>query len=416
MGLEPPDGECCASLRRSEARLKPNDHVSRVLSRRPELAAMVALELPTVGSLLHPADETDSDATSEDAEEGGRRVAALNRRSRRRSQQALKTAAERDIGNRELLEVITVGPKVERYYRLALEKFVAWADRHKTPLTSDARVDAALTQYMTQLFLEGQQSSEGDKLLAGLLHFAPEWGNFGHRHIPRAWRALRGWRRRCPSRSRRPLQLKVWAMVAWKFAQRQQWAMALYVLLLVTTYMRPGEGLQLRRGDLIPPAPGVLTSWSILVFPQERSASSKTLTKHDSLIVDSPLMKWWEQVMPVLAAGDPEEKVWPFSYGDFVPVFKEVAAEIGLPSLVPYQARHSGASIDIAGRHRSLAEVQRRGRWKTLASVQRYERHAQLGKSESSLSDRQKFVFQFALDNLPGLILGRLSPEQPPTL
>ena len=403
-------------MKRSEPTLRPNDHVSRVLCRRPELAALVALELPTLSRLLHPADETDSDATSEDEEVGGRRVAALNRRSRRRLQQALKTAVERDFNKRELLEVITVGPKVERYYRLALEKFIAWADQRKIHLTADARVDAALTQYMTQRFLEGQQSSEGDKLLAGLLHFAPEWGKMGHRTIPRAWRALRGWRRRCPSRSRRPWPLKVWAAVAWKLAQKRQWAMALYVLLLVSTYMRPGEGLQLRRGDLIPPAPGVLTTWSILLFPQERVASSKTLAKDDSLIMDSPLMKWWDQVLPALAVGDPKEKVWPFSYADFVPVFKEVAAEIGLPSLVPYQARHSGASIDIAGRHRSLAEVQRRGRWKTLASVQRYERHAQLGKSESSLSDRQKFVFQFALDHLPALILGRLSPEQLPTL
>ena len=396
--------------------LKVSDHVSKVLSKRPELAGLIALELPTLSRLLHPADETDSDATSEDAEEGGRRVAALNRRSRRRIQAALRTAMELYFNRRELLEVITVGPKVERYYKLALEKFVSWANSLSLRLVSDASVDEALTQYMTEMYLLGQQSSEGDKLLAGLLHFAPEWGKFGSRTIPRAWRSLRGWRRRCPSRSRRPWPLMVWAALAWKMAAAGHWSMALYTLLLVSTYMRPGEGLQLRKGDLIPPAPGVLVHWSILLFPQERVPASKTLAKDDSLVVDSAWFKLWDKVLPVLSKGAPSSKVWPFSYEHFIPVFKQAAAAIGLPDLVPYQARHSGASVDAAGRHRTLPEIQRRGRWKTLASVQRYERHAQLGKSAASLSDRQVFVFQFALDHLEELILGRLQPEQLPTL
>ena len=269
---------------------------------------------------------------------------------------------------------------------------------------------------MTELYLRGLQSSDGDKLLAGLLHFAPEWGKFGSRTIPRAWRALRGWRRRCPSRSRRPWPLEVWAAMAWKLAQAGQWQMALYVLLLVTTYMRPGEGLQLRRGDLVPPAPGILTHWSILLFPQERVAASKTLAKDDSLVIDAEWMPWWDKVLPELARGDASSRVWSFSYADFVPVFKQAAAALGIPSLVPYQARHSGASIDSAGRHRSIPEIQRRGRWKTLASVQRYERHAQLGKSASLLSDRQRYVFRWALERLEALVLGRLLPEQLPTL
>ena len=189
---------------RREVALKPNDHLARVLAENPEIFRRIALELPTALRLLHSADETDSDATSEDAEEAGRRTAALTRRSRRRIHQALKTAMEKDLSRRELLEVIAVTPKVERYYKLSLSKFILWADEQRIGLTSDSSVDIALTRYMTELYLCGHQSSEGDKLLAALLHFAPEWGKFGHRSIPRAWRSLRGWRRRCPSRSRRP--------------------------------------------------------------------------------------------------------------------------------------------------------------------------------------------------------------------
>ena len=143
----------------------------------------------------------------------------------------------------------------------------------------------------------------------------------------------------------------------WKMAAMGQWSMAFYTLLLLVTYMRPGEGLQLRRGDLIPPAPGVLTCWSILLFPQERVATSKTMAKDDPLNVDPCWMKWWEKVLPELARGDAKQRVWKFRHAEFVPVFKAAATSIGLPSLVPYQARHSGASIDSAGKHRSLPEI-----------------------------------------------------------
>ena len=192
--------------------------------------------------------------------------------------------------------------------------------------------------------------------------------------------------------------------------------MALFTLLLVSTYMRPGEGLALRKGDLLPPIPGVLTHWSILLFPQDRVPASKTLAKDESLVMDPEWIGWWDKVLPVLSRGDPAGKVFRFSYEHYVPVFKKAASEIGLPELVPYQARHSGASIDAAGGHRSLPEIQRRGRWKTLSSVQRYEKHAQLGKSAAALNDRQRHVFGLALEWLEALILGRRSPEDLPSL
>ena len=104
-------------------------------------------------------------------------------------------------------------------------------DEQHAKLTTDASVDESLTRLMTELYMLGHQSSEGDQLLAALLHFAPEWGKFGSCSIPRAWRALRGWRRRCPSRSRRPYLLEVWATLAWKMAAIDQWRMAFFTLL-----------------------------------------------------------------------------------------------------------------------------------------------------------------------------------------
>eukprot|EP00974_Lingulodinium_polyedra_P098559 9552518-Lingulodinium_polyedra.AAC.1 len=46
-----------------------------------------------------------------------------------------------------------------------------------------------------------------------MLHVVPELGKRGSSALPRAWRALKGWRRRCPGFSRRPVPFAVWAAV-----------------------------------------------------------------------------------------------------------------------------------------------------------------------------------------------------------
>ena len=78
--------------------------------------------------------------------------------------------------------------------------------------------------------------------------------------------------------------------------------------------------------------------------------------------------------------------------------------------VVPYQMRHSGASIDMARRWRRLADVQKRGQWKTTRSVARYEKHARLAATWATLSSAQQNVFLVCEAQLADIILGRASP------
>ena len=73
----------------------------------------------------------------------------------------------------------------------------------------DSEVDGALVDFMNDRFFAGLQAHVGERLLAALLSEVPEFWT-----TPRAWRCLRGWRRLCPSRSRRPYPLSVWAAMA----------------------------------------------------------------------------------------------------------------------------------------------------------------------------------------------------------
>ena len=63
-----------------------------------------------------------------------------------------------------------------------------------------------------------------------------------------------------------------------------------------------------------------------------------------------------------------------------------------LDKLAPvlYMARHSGPSIDVAEKTRTLDQVQVRGRWASEATVRRYEKHAQLAKQWLMLDEMAK--------------------------
>ena len=161
--------------------------------------------------------------------------------------------------------------------------------------------------------------------------------------------------------------------------------MVIFVVMMVGLYARPGELLRLRRKELLPPMEVASRTWSVLLFPSDEEARSKVGESDDSLRVDFRMTPWLPQVLKVMAAGDSDAHVFQFGYPGFARAFRAAAAEEGLPPIVPYQARHSGASIDAAEMWRGMASIQKRGRWRSWRSVTRYEKHARLQASFQKL-------------------------------
>ena len=77
---------------------------------------------------------------------------------------------------------------------------------------------------------------------------------------------------------------------------------------------------------------------------------------------------------------------------------------------MPYQARHSGPSIDAARHLRTRAEIRARGRWASEKSVARYERPARLAESFQELSMGVQEFCQRAEEHFSALIVGRVTP------
>ena len=66
------------------------------------------------------------------------------------------------------------------------------------------------------------------------------------------------------------------AALAWRLDATQGLLMCAFLLLSLSTYCRPRELMGLRRRGLVKPTPGATSPWSILLFPNDRVARSKT--------------------------------------------------------------------------------------------------------------------------------------------
>ena len=158
-------------------------------------------------------------------------------------------------------------PTEARYMELVKDFLVREANIERDV---DAVVDAALATHFQDLFDKGEPANKGEQTLAGLEFLAPQFSKFGSRRLPRCKRALKGWRRRRPARSRKPHALAVWSGIIWLLAGAGQWSMAVYLLWMLVTYNRPGEPLNLCREDLLRPRANINKNWLCILFRQER--------------------------------------------------------------------------------------------------------------------------------------------------
>ena len=79
---------------------------------------------------------------------------------------------------------------------------------------------------------------------------------------------------------------------------------------------------------------------------------------------------------------------------------------LGELGVVPYTARHTGASLGRLEDNLSLAEVQRRGRWKAEASVRRYEKRTMAQEVAHMLSAHTRAYCMRTSSLLPARLEG----------
>ena len=152
-------------------------------------------------------------------------------------------------------------------------------------------MDLILARVLDELFLDGGALHLGSGLFAVMTFFHP--GLRPATMLPLSRRALQGWARRCPPRSRDPMP---WVcacacLIAEQMMTMNERMCALAVILMFTLYLRPGELIDSFSDWWIPPVTSLghgYRHWSIIVRPTEGQRPAKNLAFHCSVALDRP--------------------------------------------------------------------------------------------------------------------------------
>lgn len=322
-----------------------------------------------------------------------------------------ETGKKAQSGKLTMLEKNSVSSEQQGQYQHYLGNFRAFCQENKLKFPPKKDVDAVLADYFDVLFLDGKTASEGEKTLAALeFHFHGLKGSLG-----RSRRALRGWRKLRPPKSRLPLPKPVAFGMAMRLLHLQEKEMALALLLSFDAYLRPGETLALLTKNLVPPVRGTgkqYQHYTLVVRDEEDEVPDKTGIFSNSLPLDNPeTMPWLGQAIHNLVKKrKADQPLFNINAEKFRKKFQLAGNWLGLPNLHTYQLRHGGASDDLGKGHRDHHGVKARGRWRTDSSVRRY---AKFGKVQELMNKMAPWALQYckrSQSKMEAVIMGRAMP------
>ena len=178
-------------------------------------------------------------------------------------------------------------------------------------------MDSILADYLDVMFLENRSAAEGEKTVA-----AVEFNDVSLKgQLVRCKRALRGWCKERPPHSRVPLPRLLACGMAMILISKGQRLMGLKLLADHDTYLRPGESIDLRKKDIIPPVKisGQQYQWfSVIIRDMEdlklETGQDWNLRQHRSLQQQGPRVSGRPVVSPCKVVSQHERSVVPFHH------------------------------------------------------------------------------------------------------
>lgn len=172
------------------------------------------------------------------------------------------------------------------------------------------------------------------------------------------------------------------AAVAADMVRSRRWCAAVCLLLMFDLYLRLGEAFPLQVKSAAPPMieGGKSTQFrSFTIRADEEGVAPKVGNFDGTVVLDHPRWCFLGELVAALRTGRAgRAPLFPGADAlSFNTAFRKSCQRLGL-ELVPYQARHGGASAGRAEKFRSLEEVRKRKRWHTESSTRRHEKHGKL--------------------------------------
>jgi len=280
-------------------------------------------------------------------------------------------------------------------------------------------LDVARVDLNDNLYLNGEDSTAGDKLKAAVEFYNPDYTRHGTLCLPRFAKSSKGWKKLSPAQTRLPALEEHKLAISGDLLHRGKREMALYNETTYSTYGRPGEMLKLTVDDYVPAEE--TTGYPVLILhPMERDASSKTGIFDETLLLDDTEAEYLPEALSLMVKQriktDGEGALlWNFKASEFLAEWRLSVHRLKLDKFLtsPYQNRHGGASRDHLSKLRTPLEVKRRGRWSTDSAARIYDKPGRMQQMKTVLDPKLQKYAKCVKQNFIQLFRGSLVRAAP---
>ncbi|CAK0892598.1 unnamed protein product, partial [Prorocentrum cordatum] len=330
-----------------------------------------------------------------------RRLAAAPGRGKRRPRLQAALAAKRTspatATSLSACEQAAVGPGARLSYQKYYDAFLAFVGEPAEDL------DELEVQVLSMLdtFLDaGCTKADADFLVAPVKDALPK--ATGPRTLPRVQRALKGYAKKSPPRSRAPVPLEVAAAAISGLLSLGERDAALQVMTMFSTFIQPGALRKVLVKNLLRPtrAGGAMGTWSLLLAPTEGDPLAplreggarprpltKTGTSDEAVPLDNP--QWLGPLLARHAHGRQNHSpLFTTEGGAMAVLFRKVTAVQGL-------------------------QVKTRGHWSQDSSVKRYAKPGMVEQLLAALSPAARAHGEVQRTRLEDLFAGRARASWP---
>lgn len=263
-------------------------------------------------------------------------------------------------------------------YRLALDRFLAFASEHRASLASPRKLDMALAEYLNCMYQEGEAVSAAGRTFSGIKRFIPELKLL----LPAATQYFRNWQR-----CHRPLRavplswelLQAMAAICWDQGSPST-ALLLYVGF--NCFLRTAEMLALQFCHL-PPRHTKAEVAVVIPFSKTSNGNAQVLLVKDVNI--------WRLTTFLKRSHSSTALLWAGTAAMFRNVWRQVllCLDFRPDDYSPYGIRRGGATwyfLETASLDATLA----RGRWAVSKTARSYIDDGALTLSKQQWSARQR--------------------------
>ena len=263
----------------------------------------------------------------------------------------------------KLEDAIVKSVTAERYQQ-SFEQFLSFTNLTKAQVRAfPERIDERLSEYIENLWTDGEPKSYANYVVAAVQYFAPEC----KRKLTKSWKLVSTWNKiELPARVV-PISAEILLAIAGLFMKWQWHKLGLMLVVAYSTFLRTGEIFRIRRENVVFGA----GNQPAVIFLQDTKTAQRKQILWEKVLVKEPLAVDCLRAL-CLSCSSPQLLVQD-SIFQFRRLWKQAVVELQLSQwkILPYSIRRGGATSAYK-RGMSFEELMQQGRWSNVATARIY--------------------------------------------